>query len=415
MSEQVDQKELDVIVIGAGPAGGQCARELAKLGRRVVLLERSQEIGEPNYSSAGTCSEILERFDLPLSVTSAPWNRILFRSKNAEASWAFGETRGYVLDFMALRKFLAEEAARHGADILVGSTVTDFIEDPILGFSGVKYKGIFSEGILRARVIVDASGHWGFAQSKLHLNSLSDNDSASALELQMAAIPPGMEKTLAFFFGTVATNGYGWVFPMEQGKAAKLGFGVASGTKSARPIKQLLEQFVAGFNDIRHLEPTEIHGGGGHIADGSQAHVSKNVVCIGDAAQQVNPLAYEGIRHAMGAGQLAAQIINRALQNNDLGALKTEYEKAWRQQFRLPWFLSYHISHLWYEHFTESDWDRLVRELSHLTPEHAFDLFFNYHFKHVLRSPKLMGLFGGKWLLTHLHTLPTSPGREPAG
>ena len=43
----------DVAMIGAGPAGGQCARELAAEGHRVVLLEKAKTYFENNYSSGG--------------------------------------------------------------------------------------------------------------------------------------------------------------------------------------------------------------------------------------------------------------------------------------------------------------------------------------------------------------------------
>jgi flavin-dependent dehydrogenase len=50
-------EEYDVIVAGAGPAGGNCAKELAETGYDVLLLERSKIIGEPNFSSGGTLTE----------------------------------------------------------------------------------------------------------------------------------------------------------------------------------------------------------------------------------------------------------------------------------------------------------------------------------------------------------------------
>ena len=48
---EAQQNELDVIIVGAGPSGAQCARELVKKGHKVLLIEKSKEIGEPNFSS----------------------------------------------------------------------------------------------------------------------------------------------------------------------------------------------------------------------------------------------------------------------------------------------------------------------------------------------------------------------------
>ncbi len=49
----------DVAIAGGGPAGGWLARELARAGKSIVLLERSKVAGEPNFSSAGTTFETL--------------------------------------------------------------------------------------------------------------------------------------------------------------------------------------------------------------------------------------------------------------------------------------------------------------------------------------------------------------------
>ena len=99
MTHRIDSPHLDVIVIGAGPAGGSAARELAKRGKKVLLIERSQEIGEPNYSTAGTPMETVTHFELPKAVLSAPWDRILIATPRVQAVWEFKEPQGYVLDF----------------------------------------------------------------------------------------------------------------------------------------------------------------------------------------------------------------------------------------------------------------------------------------------------------------------------
>jgi len=100
MTQKIDSRDLDVIVIGAGPAGGSCARECAKRGLRVLLIERSQEIGEPNYSTAGTPKETAEEYQLPRSVLSAEWSRILLATPDVTAVWEFPEVWGMCLTLL---------------------------------------------------------------------------------------------------------------------------------------------------------------------------------------------------------------------------------------------------------------------------------------------------------------------------
>ncbi len=393
-----DNKFYDVIVIGAGPAGGQCARELAKAGRSVILLEHSQEIGEPNYSTAGTPRETIEEFELPQKVLSATWNRIYFASTHEVAEWTYPETRGYVFDFAALKKFLAEDAARHGADTMVGAAATEFIKEDGK-IVGLKYKGIFGEGELRAKYIVDATGHWGFANSQLHINDLWPRDLGSGIEVQVVNMPKGFEQTFAFFVGDIVPHGYGWVFPMENSQAAKIGVGVLGSLPAGMEIKQLLKKFMSRFENSGRLEPMEIHGGGGYISKGIKNHVFDNIVLIGDAACQANALAYEGIRHAMRGGRLAARKINQALVNNwNLALLKASYESSWQRQFGFRWRISYKFSDLIYHKFSDRDWDELIKSFGYLSKKEAFEVFLHYRYELMLLHPKIVFKVGRKLL-----------------
>lgn len=88
-------EDYDVVIVGAGPAGGNCAAELAKLGHSVLLVERSKVIGVPNFSTGGTPNQTMEVFGLPKKVTDSSWDSILIASKNARAEFLFG--KGWVI------------------------------------------------------------------------------------------------------------------------------------------------------------------------------------------------------------------------------------------------------------------------------------------------------------------------------
>ncbi|MEK9180991.1 MAG: NAD(P)/FAD-dependent oxidoreductase [Patescibacteria group bacterium] len=386
MTQKIDNPNLDVIVIGAGPAGGSAARELAKRGRKVLLIERSQEIGEPNYSTAGTPKETVEEFNLPQEVLSATWDRILFATPRVEASWKYSETRGYVFDFAKLRKFLADDAANHGAEIMVGTNVTDLIEENGR-IAGLRYHGALGDGEARAKIIIDASGHNEFTNAKLKINPVDEKLLGNAMEYVMTKIPEGLKTTLGFYIGSeYACRGYSWIFPMNDNRDAKVGTGVL-GQLPEGGVERIQEKFIKSLPFFKNMEPTEIHAGAARISS-IKHHVWKNIVLVGDAAHQINPLLGEGIRHCLKAGRLAAEIIDNWLSKSEMKneTLKTAYEKKWKANFGRSWRLSF-MAALGLVNFNDKQFDAFVTGLQKISREDIFELIFHYKVGALLKYP----------------------------
>ena len=81
-------QEFDVVVIGAGPAGGQTARSLAKKGVKVLLVEKYKDFSLNNFSSAGMTLEPLKEFNIPESVVAAYWNNIVIQCTKKSYVWS---------------------------------------------------------------------------------------------------------------------------------------------------------------------------------------------------------------------------------------------------------------------------------------------------------------------------------------
>ena len=100
-------EEYDVIVAGAGPAGGNCAKELAEMGYNVLLLERSKIIGEPNFSSGGTVKETMKNFNLPKKITDSSWSSISLQGPTQKAEFDYNKTMGtinYLNNFLRIKQ-----------------------------------------------------------------------------------------------------------------------------------------------------------------------------------------------------------------------------------------------------------------------------------------------------------------------
>ncbi|MEF8842350.1 MAG: FAD-dependent oxidoreductase, partial [Haloarculaceae archaeon] len=75
----------DVVIAGAGPAGAQCARDLAARGYDVVVLETESEEGFPrqsNKSTGGTFPSMLASFGVPDDVVMQFTDSVVIESPN---------------------------------------------------------------------------------------------------------------------------------------------------------------------------------------------------------------------------------------------------------------------------------------------------------------------------------------------
>jgi digeranylgeranylglycerophospholipid reductase len=111
--------DYDVVVIGAGPAGGHCAREVAMKGKKVLLVEKSKDFSVNNYSSGGAPAEFIKDYSLPETVIGTTWNKIALYTSSKSYEWKDTSYQGVVLDFMKLRTFLAEQVKQNGSEVLL--------------------------------------------------------------------------------------------------------------------------------------------------------------------------------------------------------------------------------------------------------------------------------------------------------
>src|SRR5262245_32619134 len=116
--------DVDVLIVGAGPAGAVAAREAKPAAPEVdvVLLERDRAVGAPVRCAEGVGDAGLREFAKP---DGADWvsrritDVILEAPDDTQVVLADCGV-GWILDRTRFDAFLAAEAAREGAQVLVG-------------------------------------------------------------------------------------------------------------------------------------------------------------------------------------------------------------------------------------------------------------------------------------------------------
>jgi len=374
-------KEYDVIIIGAGPAGLQCARELAKENIKVLVVEKQKEIGEPNFSTAGTPEETLKVFDLPQEIAPYKWNKIYLKSANQEFTGIMKENTGYVFDFRKLRQWLAEDAAKNGAEISVGTTIKEpiFEDGKIVGLN---YQGIYSEGQFKAKVVIDATGSGAVLARRPELLKPVTRESAIGLELEMTNLTFPQEDCLYFYLGDYyIPNGYGWVFPLSP-NLGKVGIGRYLIADKKFDLKQGLKDFISKIPWLKDGQSVEFHSGTLTFSLDFDDFVNDGFMAIGTAGSHVNPLGGEGIRHGMYAAHFATEVLKEAFAKNDFSKKKlNKFNHLWHDYYsKNNWKECVALSNYVYSDTNDPKIDQYIKDLSSLSGDDLFDLLFNYKF-----------------------------------
>lgn len=387
--------EYDVAIVGGGPAGSWLARELAKEKRSVILFERSAVVGEPNFSSAGSPHYTVGRFNLPAKAVAAKWNNIKIIGPTKHHGWNFKQNVGVIFDFRELKKALLEEARAYGAIIHLGVPVAG-IENRG-GKTYVRTHG--GEMECTAKIIVDASGPPGVIATAMGLREKPAAPS-TGLEVIVKAesAPPEEFNTLTFFYGKKwAPHGYAWIFPMQK-PFLKIGVGIYFETHypDQPSIDTLLTVLMENIPWAKNAEIIEKHGSTLYWGV-THGRVKDNIIVIGDAADTINPLGGEGIRHALQSAAFAKEVILDVFRSEDNSRL-LRYNGLWKKYTGWRWKASAKIADKVYPNFTDDQWDKLTSFLMRLSPPQVFDALFEYRIPRMWHVLLPLSKLLGRWV-----------------
>src|SRR3989337_2490464 len=115
----------DVAVVGAGPAGSRTARNLARRGFRVLLLEEHRTVGVPSHCSGLISLRTLREAEIgDEAILHRVTGAFVHTQSGSEVALGGGATRAVAIDRIAWDRTLAEQAQAAGAE-LVRARVTN--------------------------------------------------------------------------------------------------------------------------------------------------------------------------------------------------------------------------------------------------------------------------------------------------
>src|SRR5439155_17497595 len=113
------QLDCDVAVVGAGPAGSRTARNLARAGLRVRLLEEHRRVGVPSHCSGLISPRTLREAEIGEdAIIHRITGAFVHTAAGGEVAVGGDKTRAVAIDRVRWDETLAEQAQAAGADLV---------------------------------------------------------------------------------------------------------------------------------------------------------------------------------------------------------------------------------------------------------------------------------------------------------
>lgn len=378
--------DYDVIVVGAGPAGSIAAKTTAEAGLKTILFEKRQEIGTPVRcaEATGTRQEIGKFIPIDDSWINADIAAGRFISPSGYEMYKNAGHVGIMLERKIFDRALAEQASDFGSEIQCRSAIVGLTEN------GVKVSSFGKEYEITGRYIVASDGvESQVARFAGINNTIKLKDIHSCIQYLVKDIDIDEECIDIYVGNKVSPGGYVWVFPKGK-RMANVGLGICSDKN--KNAKAYLDEFMQ-----KHFPKGKIVGmvlgavpGGSYVKE----LVKDNILFVGDAARQVNPLTGGGIFFALEAGRISGEVIGEAHRKDDDSILQN-YQTIWDKKYS-KLFTRYYKMRKLFLSMNDEEFDFLVQETNKIATKYdGGKTNFNKQIPEILwkaftKNPKFM-------------------------
>ena len=334
-------QKVDVLVIGAGPAGTVAASWLNKQGYKVTILEKEKfprfQIGE---SLLPCCMEHLTESGLIDAVEAKNFQKktgAAFMRGEKRCEFLFSEqfTQGWSWTWQVKRAdfdlTLAEAAKANGVDVNFECEVLNVVSNA--DSQTTEYKDINGNIFhLQSRFIIDASGYGRVLPKLFDLSQESAFAPRGAVFSHLEDVNR-TEKTSNNIFVHSFDNNRSWIWaiPFSDGSTS---VGIVSDKEKIIELAandgKKYKDFIRSFDDLKgrfkeselKFEPRNILG----YSIGVKKMYGEGFVLSGNSTEFLDPIFSSGVTFATASGLLSAKTTHRYLQGENVD-WKSDYEE----------------------------------------------------------------------------------------
>jgi digeranylgeranylglycerophospholipid reductase len=321
----------DVVVIGAGPAGSTTAKEIAKHGFNVFLVEKDEYPGENNICGGGIKPSIAEKVNNQVLEKKIlgykhyfPWGVLESGNEKYQAA----TVRRRIFD-----RFLAEDAEKKGAKLLAATQAKEVIKKKDKMVVSLENKKNKKTASIETKLVVFSDGVNTLAYRKFGFGFKPDFDKTFAGMICEIEWKDNPWNEYEFYYGAdVSPWGYGWIFPKKD--VLNVGVGCLY-CKLKKKVNEYLNYLIKDHPLVsKKISGKKILRIGSALIPFAPADkiYSESMLAVGDAAGMVDPIDGGGIYHGITGGLIAGDTAVQALKNSDFSSeFLSSYQHEWER------------------------------------------------------------------------------------
>jgi len=319
----------DVSIIGAGLAGLQCARLLARQGFRVLLVDRKNTLDQKIHTTGIFVRRTLVDFDIPDDCLGPAIKHVTLYSPAHRSLELVSRHDEFRIGRMGqLYQRYLQQCLHAGVH---WSPQTSY-----LSHTGTKDKLTLrlnsgsSARSITTRYLIGADGARSRVARDLKLE-LNRELIVGVESVFQGAVLDGPPRLLCFLDPKLAPGYIGWI--AYDGEETHLGVGGYSSLFDPTAALQEFRSRVAGIIDLRNAKSVETRAGLIPVGGVLQNIANSIGLLIGDAAGAVSPLTAGGLDPCMRLSAFAASVVSEYLSTGDVRVLKAYSGELFRSRF----------------------------------------------------------------------------------